>query len=930
MDSTPTSPSGALARDSPPVPAAPEPSSRNGSASTRNRRRAALLLFAVVLLVTRFARLGERPLHHDESIHAFQSRQLGLEGTWKYDPAYHGPFLYYANALVYKIAGATNASARFLPALFGVGLVLFAIPLAAWFGTEAAIAYALLVLISPHLTYFSRFIREDLYSLVFTFGTIVAFRKFLETDRSRWLTLSAVSFALAGATKENAYMTGVLFVVFGLWTFAERWLSRADGGAGATATRTIAWARERRTPITIAAIVFLAVWSVLYTAFGRYPGDWWRAIPRAVGYWMGQHSIARIPGPWYYYFPQTLMYETGTLAAALLLLRRREVRRDRFIQSVACASAGVAAAAIAAGLLPGKGTGLDKWVPLAIAAASLVAAVALLRRPAQPADAAGDGRAAPMLRFVIFWTLGSLVIYGWAREKVPWLTVHPLLPLTILACLGLADLWRDRNRSGPRLALLGVGALLAVNAWAMYLACFRYGAHDVAKEPGHAEMLAYVQTTKDLVRALEAVDKAKSRVPEGQNVITVTGEASWPLTWYLRDVRTSWSTRVDEASTPIIVTDWDPQGGLEKQLDEQYTATRVPIRAWWFPNTVPADGKNPSRPTISDVLNLWISHEIWSPIGSQDATFFVRKDLAGTGVLEPLHIPLKDPTARDYNGDAGVVPPAKTFGGPGNAPGQFFEPRGVAADARGTLYVADSKNNRIQVFDGTGQFVRQFGSKGAGLAEFNEPGGVATDEQGDLWVADTWNARVVHYSADGKALAAIGGPENAFFGPRAVIVSKGIVFVADTGNKKIVRFDREGKRLGDFGGDGSGPGQFVEPVGLAADPAGNVYVADTGNHRIQVFDGEGKFLRQFPVSGWKDFYTEPYLAIGPGDMLFVTDAWGGRIAVYDSRGTMRRSWKADGEFKQPTGIAIDPYGRVIVSDRSTHRILTWALTAVLP
>jgi len=56
------------------------------------------------------------------------------------------------------------------------------------------------------------------------------------------------------------------------------------------------------------------------------PGDWWRAIPRAVGYWMGQHSIARIPGPWYYYFPQTLMYETGTLAAALLLLRRREVR----------------------------------------------------------------------------------------------------------------------------------------------------------------------------------------------------------------------------------------------------------------------------------------------------------------------------------------------------------------------------------------------------------------------------------------------------------------------------------------------------------------------------------------------------------------------------------------------------------------------------
>src|SRR5690349_4101269 len=60
---------------------------------------AALLVFAAVLLASRFLRLGERPLHHDESIHAFQSLQLARDGTWRYDPAYHGPFLYYANAL---------------------------------------------------------------------------------------------------------------------------------------------------------------------------------------------------------------------------------------------------------------------------------------------------------------------------------------------------------------------------------------------------------------------------------------------------------------------------------------------------------------------------------------------------------------------------------------------------------------------------------------------------------------------------------------------------------------------------------------------------------------------------------------------------------------------------------------------------------------
>lgn len=925
MDQTPAPSSDASAPGLPGAGASGTGAAPQADTEARgSRRRAALFLFGVALLVTRFASLGERPLHHDESIHAFQSRQLSIDGTWRYDPAYHGPFLYYANALVYKIAGATNTSARFLPAVFGIGLVLFAIPLAGWFGAGTAAAFALLVLISPHLTYFSRFIREDMYSLVFTFGTIVAFRKFLDTDQSRWLTLSSVSFALAGATKENAYMTGVLFVVFGLWTFAERALSRADGGASKTAARALEWANERRMPIAVAAIVFLSIWALLYTSFGRYPSDW-LAIPKAVRYWMGQHAIARIPGPWYYYLPQILMYETGTLAAALLLLRRRDFRRDPFVQSIACATAGVTVAALASGALAGRGGALEKWGPLAIILASLVAAARLLRRPAAPGE-----RLAPFLRFIVFWAFGSLAIYGWAREKVPWLTVHPLLPIMILAALSLADLWRERRRTGPRIALAGVAVLLAVNATGMYLACFRYGAHDVAKEPDHAEMMAYVQTTKDLVRALGAVDKAKGRVPEGQNIITVTGEASWPLTWYLRDVKTTWATRVDEASTPIIVSDWDPQGGLEKQLAEHYTATRVPIRAWWFPGVIPPENGKPGRPTAGDVIAYWLTHRIWSPIGSQDATFFVRKDIDGAGPLEPLHIPLKDPTARDYNGEPSVIPPGKSWGGPGAGPGEFAEPRGLATDARGSLYVADTKNNRVQVFDGGGQFVRQFGTKGAGPSEFNEPCGIAVDAQGDLWIADTWNARIVHASADGRFLGVIGSTENGFFGPRAVVVSKSFVYVADTGNKRIVRFDRDGKRLNDFGGDGSGPGQLIEPVGLATDSAGNLFVADTGNHRIQVFDPEGKFLRQFPVSGWKDFYTEPYIAVGPGDMIFVTDAWGARIALYDAKGTVRRSWKTEQDFKQPTGIAIDAFGRVSVSDRGTNRIFQWALTAVLP
>ncbi|HEY6066623.1 MAG TPA: NHL repeat-containing protein, partial [Thermoanaerobaculia bacterium] len=408
------------------------------------------------------------------------------------------------------------------------------------------------------------------------------------------------------------------------------------------------------------------------------------------------------------------------------------------------------------------------------------------------------------------------------------------------------------------------------------------------------------------------------------------GEASWPLTWYLRDVPTKWVARVEDATTPIIVTDWNPEGGLEKQLAATYTAKRVPIRAWWFAEKYQPDPRTPARPTVTDLARWWLFHEIWSPIGSQDATFFVRKDLETAASLAPLNLPIQNTSSRDYSGgSATVVAPARIIGEPGPAPGQFAEPRGLAADARGNLYVADTKNNRIQVFDTNARLVRSLGTAGSGDGQLKEPGGVAVDADGTVFVADTWNHRIVRFGANGSWIDAFIDGERSFFGPRSVLIVRDSVYVADTGNKRIVRFDKKGKRVSDWGTAGSGPGQFVEPVGLAADAAGNVYVADTGNHRIQVFDGEGKFLREFPVFGWKDFYTEPYIAIGPGDSVLATDSTEGRVNEYDATGNLRRSWRADGIFKRPTGITLDPFGRVSVSDRDTHRVYTWNLSDVL-
>jgi hypothetical protein len=133
----------------------------------------------------------------------------------------------------------------------------------------------------------------------------------------------------------------------------------------------------------------------------------------------------------------------------------------------------------------------------------------------------------------------------------------------------------------------------------------------------------------------------------------------------------------------------------------------------------------------------------------------------------------------------------KHWGAYGSGEGRLMGARGIALDAQGNVYIADTGNNRVQVFYPNGSFMKAWGSPGAGVGEFNSPVALTVEADGD-------------------------------------------VLVVDYGNNRIQKFDHEGRYITEFGNSGDASVRLDRPTSIAENAAGMVYVADHTNVKMFV------------------------------------------------------------------------------------------------
>lgn len=920
-----------------------------------------VLIFVGLMFIAVFTRLwdlGTRAFSHDESIHAFFSDWYLKTGDYTttagyqggYDPTYHGPLLYHMVALGNLLFGTSDATARIMPAIFGIILVGLCWLLRPFIGRLGALIAAALVILSPSISYYSRSLRHDIFVLTGTMLLFVSILWFMRTHQPKWAYLGALGLIVAFASHELIYIVGFIFVLFLVIaaflfpSFSSRAESNTRNLVGDEDVNPVrsAWSSLLRQRWTIVAclVIFFAIYIVLYTNMLTKPQLILSGFTESLKYWLSQQNVARGTQPGFYYFLLMPVYEPLALLAGL----------GTVVYMVA------------------------KWLRRGGDTLTAADVVDVRERPttdeygfALPSIYALRG---VTLAFLAFWAFGSFIAFSFAGEKMPWLLMQMALPFSLLAAAGLARLctsldWRQAFKgggiflgvavvlfifvafalvaflngsmpapTGPSagvqtamravlLFLFTVG-LLALSAWLAYkllpgravkvvaltfvLLLFGYGLRSMMllnyRHPDvPVEMMIYTQTAPDVPIVADMIkrlsrdetsfdaNRSAADVTGGHNLeisIDQTDATEWPFDWYFRDMLQRKYFNSDQ---------W-----AQNQANVVSPNVPVIIASTATENTDSFKNFIKGKYTTNEyVLNWWFPEEgtykknnvgdlgtAWNWITGNGLKYLLYRDIGPNMQLGTRNFYLH--VRNDLAVKVGLGAPT----GAQTTPPQTS----TGPTPNGPVYTMFS-----------------LAPVGAERGQFNLPRGITTDASGNFYVVDTANMRVQKFDRTGKFLATIGngvgngdGQFNPFSsdavgtGPGGIAVDKsGNIYVADTWNHRVQKFDPNGKFLakwGDFinlgdpsaASDPARDSKFFGPRGIAIGPDGNVYVTDTGNKRVSIFDPTGKFIRQIS-SGMSPSKVSP-----------------------------NYPFSQPGEMNEPIGIAVDGSGNVYVADSKNKRI----------
>ena len=281
----------------------------------------------------------------------------------------------------------------------------------------------------------------------------------------------------------------------------------------------------------------------------------------------------------------------------------------------------------------------------------------------------------------------------------------------------------------------------------------------------------------------------------------------------------------------------------------------------------------------------------------------------------------------------------------GKGESELDSPNGIALGRDGRVYVADSGNNRVQIFNADLSY-RSTGSLPDDLRR-SDLEKVAVNSHGSVYVTDTRNDCIHVFNEDGKFLFTFGkkgssSDRGSLSSPTAIAIDHEDYVYVSGSNVGVSIFDREGCFVRAFGPRGDEPGEFRDIKAMHIDQTGNLYVCESGNARVQIFAGikplnqgekdratflveeEARLESASPVM-LSDIVQEPYgLAEGWNGEIVVASSSENKVFVYDSSRRLLVQFgckgELDGQFNKLTGVAVTSDNYILTS---SHDKLQW-------